>query len=274
MNAPWTPLEPALALQIVAWIYAIAVAVASLEYLSLRAEFDDRGAFSWRVYRASGSRASATRWLDAVQARVFGSRGVTALLCLQLACVAVILLAPPRTWPQWVGLALSTLVLLLLTARQRYGQDGADQMTLIVGITCTMTFAPGSTETAMQIGLWFLALQAVLAYLSAGIAKLVSDVWRRGLAVGLVVDTASYGSRAAGELLRRLTWMGRLLTWGTVVFELTFVLALIGPWQVTIALLVGGVVFHVGIAAVMGLNNFIPAFVSTYPAVLWASQAW
>lgn len=272
MNPPWAALDATGALQQVVWVYAVAVGLATVEYLSVIEEFGDRGAFSWKVFRASGSYRANEHWFNRTQALVFGRTGTSWLLWLQVAAVPVLAFAPSRSVVQWSALVVSTLVLLLLTARQRYGQDGADQMTLIVGIVCVLTFGPLSSDLAMQLGLWFIALQATLAYLSAGAAKLLSPVWRRGLAVGLVVDTASYGSRAVSVLLRRWPWVGKTATWGTIAFEMAFVLALVGPWCVTGSVLAAGILFHVGIAAVMGLNNFVPAFISTYPAVLWTSQ--
>jgi hypothetical protein len=268
LTASWAAAD---ALQLVVWIHAVAVLLAAAEYLWVREDFGERGAMSWKVFRASGSGAYRGLVPDTVQRRLFGRRGMTAMLWAQIAAVMIFVIAPPRSWAQWTALAVSTLILLLITARQRYGQDGADQMNVIVGITCVVAYGPFHSEVVMLAGLWFLALQAVLAYLSAGIAKVISPVWRRGLAVGMVVDTASYGSRAAGELLRRHAWIGRALTWGTVAFELTFVGALVAPLPVTVTILAAGVLFHLGIAVVMGLNNFVPAFLSTYPAVLFVS---
>jgi len=260
------------ALQLVVWIHAVAVLLTAAEYLHDRRDFGERGAMSWKVFRASGSGAYRTLVPEGIQRRLFGLRGMTAMLWIQIGAVLVFAVAPARSWLQWCGLLTSTVVLLLITARQRYGQDGADQMNLIVGITCVIVFGPFQSETVMTIGLWFLALQVTLAYLSAGIAKVISPVWRKGLAVGMVVDTASYGSRSAGDLLRRYSWIGRVLTWGTIAFELVFVIALIAPPPVTLGILAAGVLFHLGIAFVMGLNNFVPAFLSTYPAVLFAAS--
>jgi hypothetical protein len=85
------------------------------------------------------------------------------------------------------------------------------------------------------------------------------------------VNTASYGSPEAGALLGKYPWLGRLATWSTLVFELGFVLVFVVPPPLVVVPLALGVMFHAGIAAVMGLNNFVWAFTSTYPAVLFVS---
>jgi hypothetical protein len=42
------------------------------------------------------------------------------------------------------------------------------------------------------------------------------------------------------------------------------------PWR--LLFLGWGVAFHLGCAVVMGLNNFLWAFIATYPALLFAAD--
>lgn len=259
------------AAQIVIWVHAFSVTVASLEYLRLSADFGQTGAFGWNVFRTARDAFQGSRVLDKVQRVLFGRAGTTVVIAVQMTAVLVAAVLPMRTWPQWLALLVSAVGLGLLAWRQRYGEDGADQMNLIVAVTLVLTVGPFQSVPALQLGLLFVAAQLVLSYTSAGIAKLISPVWRSGQAVGLVVNTASYGSRQSGAALKRLPWVGRVLTWSVIVFEMSFLLALFLPWPWVAIPMALGVFFHMSIAVVMGLNNFVPAFLSAYPALLYTS---
>lgn len=257
--------------QLVIWIHAISLTVAGLEYLRVSADFGERGAFAWSVFRTARDTVRLPPALHRVQAALFRRTGSVVLVAIQLTAIFAAALLPMRTWSQWIALLVSSVTLGLLAWRQRYGEDGADQMNLIVSVSLLLTVGPFQSDTALKIGLIFIAAQLVLSYASAGIAKIVSPVWRSGRAVGLVVDTASYGSRQAGAVLKKWPSFGRLLTWSVIVFEVSFVAAVFLPWPWIVLPLALGALFHTSIAFVMGLNNFVPAFLSTYPAVLYTS---
>lgn len=257
--------------RVVIWIHVVSVVVATLEYLRVSADFGERGAFAWSVFRTARGGYRLPPALRRIQAALFRRTGSVVLLAVQVAAVLAAALLPMRTMGQWLALLVSSTCLGLLAFRQRYGEDGADQMNLIVSVALVLTVGPFQSDTALRIGLAFIAAQLVLSYASAGIAKVVSPVWRSGRAVGLVVDTATYGSRQAGAVLRRWPRLGYLLTWAVIVFEVSFVAMVFLPWPWVMVPLAVGATFHASIALVMGLNNFLPAFLSTYPAMLYSS---
>jgi hypothetical protein len=256
----------------VTYIYVAAVVVTTLEYLSIMDEFSERGFYSWKLFRATGPSWRTPRPLAHAQSLIFGKVGTGTLLVLRLLAALPAALLPVATWPQWLAMGVLATVSAALAFRQKFGEDGADQMTLIVGSTCFLAAGPFQSPTVMKAGLWFLALQAVLAYSSSGIAKLVSPIWRGGSAIGLILNTASYGSREVGLLITKYPAMGRLVTWGVIGFEVAFPMILFLPRPLVLLGLGIGAVFHVSIAVVMGLNNFLWAFLSTYPALLYVSH--
>jgi hypothetical protein len=79
-----------------------------------------------------------------------------------------------------------------------------------------------------------------------------------------------YGSPA---WVRRLATPRRcqLLAIAVIAFETTFPLAFIDPW-LSLALIGIGLCFHVANAIVFGLNRFLFAWASAYPALLFCSQ--
>ena len=61
-----------------------------------------------------------------------------------------------------------------------------------------------------------------------------------------------------------------ILGWAVIVFEVSFPLVLLTPLSIAIGILAIGVMFHLGSAAVMGLNSFVWPFPATYACVLAA----
>lgn len=256
---------------VVILLHASATTLAGLEYIRLRADFGRNGAYAWRVFRTARFSTQNSRPLAKLQDRLFGRRGTVAVIAVQLFAVLAAAALPARSWAQWVALLFSCLAIGLLAWRQRYGEDGADQMNLIVAVTLAITVGPFQSIFVTQVGLAFLAGQMVLAYSSAGFAKLISRVWRSGLAVGMVVNTASYGSQQVGTLLQKFPLVGRMTTWTVIAFEVSAPLWLFLPWPWVVLPMGIGIAFHLSIAFIMGLNNFVFAFLSVYPAFLYTS---
>jgi hypothetical protein len=82
------------------------------------------------------------------------------------------------------------------------------------------------------------------------------------------LHTQWLGRPALARLVQRHPSLLFALVWSVIGFELAFSLSVVAPAPVTILLLLTGVVFHVGIAVVMGLNDFLWVFVAMYPNVL------
>lgn len=159
---------------------------------------------------------------------------------------------------------------VLFNYRRAFGDDGSDQMNTVVVAVLALCVGPHSTAFLLDLGLWFLAAQACLAYCAAGISKLVSPMWRSGEAVYRIFNTATYGTEAIASVLRDRRGLNVFLCWSVIMIETLFPLALVAPTPITLAFLVWGALFHAQCAAIMGLNSFLWAFLSTYPAVFFA----
>jgi hypothetical protein len=81
--------------------------------------------------------------------------------------------------------------------------DGADQINIVTLITISICFAINSTPEIKRIGIIFLGGHLGFAYFVSGFAKLISPVWRNGLAAEGVLTTASYGSGLSQELVKK-----------------------------------------------------------------------
>ena len=162
------------------------------------------------------------------------------------------------------GLAAALAFNLL---RCGYGADGADQMFVIVltGLTVASTFPPDSL--GVWFGLWFIAAQLTLSYTVSGWAKVLGPRWRDGSGLAGVFSTYGYGFRAISRLFNAYPLMSFTVSWLVIVWEATFGLAWFLPPGGMIFYLTLGVLFHLGVGLVMGLNNFIFAFLAPYPIV-------
>jgi hypothetical protein len=129
---------------------------------------------------------------------------------------------------------------------------------------------PGDVHVA-QASLWFIAIQGCLSYFVAGIAKVISPVWRSGEAVRRILGTRTYGSRRSASLVSGRDGVCVALSWLVMLFECTFPLALAFGITGFAIFAVLGIFFHITNAVIMGLNTFVWAFVATYPAILFCA---
>lgn len=256
-------------------IGAVGVSIDALEFAVSRRTLSESGIFAPSVLRTGwggGTFAAADRPL----AWLFAYPRVLSLLALQLAGAAVLLsLALTGGGRPALGAGAAATILasrMLLFARNQYGHDGSDQMFLVVFAATTVAWLGIGTVVATAAML-YLAAQAVLAYAVAGIAKVVSPVWRGGAALEGILDTVALGWPPLAGFLRRHRRLSRVACAGVVAFEcLVPLLVLAGPPWVWLAL-TGGVLLHAGTAFAMGLNNFFWAFCATYPALVLLAES-
>lgn len=258
-----------IAAQLVTSIAAVGVVINALELLVTRKNlltFHD-----WNVLRTqyrvlSGRSPSPLEW-SVSSGNVFR----VAIALQAVAAICLVIFFHSGAWA--IGLCGYILaVRLLLGLRLIYGFDGSDQMHAIVW-SGVLVFLASPSASIKDLALAFIAAQLLLSYLTSGIAKLLSPIWRSGKAVGLIVRTESYGHRNAHRLIERLHLSGPLSR-GTMMLEVIGpLLVLMGP-RTTIVFICCGVIFHLGSAIIMGLNSFVWAFIACFPAVLYISERW
>ena len=249
---------------------AIGVAVSTLEFWAIAASFSPSGVYSWRILQWRFGIPGRIRTSPLV-ATAFDERGIRVLLLVRLAALAWVVVVPLGSLWFTAGMALLVASNLIFTWRRLYGDDGSDQMNTIILVTLLLTVGPHANGFLLKLGLWFIALQACLSYTTAGIAKLVSPIWRNGEAIFRIFNTGTYGLSPVARLLERRRWLNRLLCWTVIGMETLFPLCLILPSPWNWVFLGWGFLFHLQCAIVMGLNSFLWAFVATYPAILLAS---
>jgi hypothetical protein len=232
--------------------------------------WSDDGFMAWRILRTRPQLSSP--WRRSVTDHIFGYRATLCLVVCRLVCAALLLFRAAAI--QDSGL----LVLLILTGaalqfRHLVSGDGSDQMINIVLVGLLVSTLSGGTLIAAGFG--FIAFQSILSYLTSGIVKAISPIWRTGDAVSMILRTQTYGTPRLAFWLSQRPGLDKFLAWGVIAFETMFPMALLLPTPAFIAILGLGVVFHLTNAVVMGLNVFFWAFVSTYPSLIYLhSRVW
>ncbi len=247
------------------------LSISTLEFLAISGSFAPDGVYSWSILRLryfGGMGTLLAQTLDPIG----DVRGVRLFLLARLALIAG-LFAVPIGGPAF-SLLLALLVVsnVLFTMRRTIGDDGSDQMTSIILCTTLLCVGPHSDTFVLRCGLGFLAGQAALSYAVAGIAKLISPIWRSGDAIYLIFNTCTYGNRGLASVLKNRRYLRRLLCWSVIVVETLFPLCLVLPQPFLWFFLIAAGLFHLGCAIIMGLNSFFFAFTATYPIVYYVSS--
>jgi hypothetical protein len=166
-------------------ICLVGLAISTLEFIFISRSFGPEGVYSWPILRLrylSGPGAVAVSVLRPIE----GLTGIRVFLLARLAIILALFAAVPGDMAFTLLVALLVFTNMLFTMRRTIGDDGSDQMNSIVLCTVLLCASPLSDRFIFMCGIWFLASQAALSYIVAGIAKLVSPVWRSGDAIYLV----------------------------------------------------------------------------------------
>jgi hypothetical protein len=249
-------------------LVAIGVVLGAVELLVSLREFRPQGIFDPKVIRGEMAVGFGPDWGGMLSTPAAAG----AVTSMRLLAGLALLLAPWNPTLQacaWSAIAASSL---FMRWRRQLGDDGADQMILIMSTAFALSSILHSAPGALEAGAYFVGAQACLSYVVAGVAKLLGPDWRAGNVIPLILATRTYGARRVASFLHRHALPTKILCWGTIALETSFVLAPVLPLPLLIALLAMGAGMHLGIAALMGLNGFFWAFVATYPAIVFLNQ--
>ena len=251
----------------VTMISAVSVVVTSLEAISNRTLFKDKGLLSWRIQRIRFRNSLVRSFGDVV----LNDRAVPILFAIRGLGGGILILSVITQALLSVSVCAVVAVAVttdLLSLRDGYGGDGADQMMLLTFSAAAVALLR-NTELVVYAALAFISLQALLSYVTAAIAKLFSDRWGTGRALVGIMSTHAYGWPTLHRFLMNHQPTARMAEWSVVVFQLLLPIGVIAGGHYLLAALLGGAIFHVMTAIVMRLHSFTWAFVAAYPAIFW-----
>ena len=253
MNAPMSE-----TIRLIEQLTALALCIQSIELIQLRRVMSDQGIWSWSLLRSEGR--------SALFELLLRYPNVMLLVALQL-LLAVLLLALPH--PALNCLLLGTALLICIRFRGTFN-GGSDYMTvLLLLVTSIARLLP---TAGVQLGcLWYISIQLSASYFIAGIVKLRRSSWREGTALPAIFALPQYRVPRLSQLLADHPGAARLLSWGVLLFEVAFPLALSGP--LSCACFLGlAFLFHLSNACILGLNRFLWIWPAAYPALFLCSS--
>jgi hypothetical protein len=252
-----------------AHLTALSVALQALELLQVRNSFADDGVFAWSELRRDY--AQSPRLLQRALDGLLSASSFTLLLLIQL-LLAVVL--PWLVHPLWPALLFATVLLASVRFRGSYN-GGSDAMTLVVLLGLSVARCQDASPAAPPwgaLGLAYIAAQLVLSYWVAGLAKLRHASWRDGRALTSLVQVRQYVVPALLTRLLRAPSVARPMSWALIAFECAFPVTLMLGSRSAALMLALGAAFHLAIALGLGLNRFLWAWLSAYPALWFWSQ--
>jgi hypothetical protein len=209
-------------------------------------------------------------WVRPLLDAAFEPVAYRAMLMLR-AGLAVLLMAGHL--PAEGAVVLFVMALLLLFRWRGAFNGGSDFMTL-VGLTGLLIAhgvgAFAGMAQGWRAGLWYVTLQAATSYFMSGWVKLLRPEWRSGSALPFFLDTGVYGPLAAHSVLRR-PLVARACAWAFTLWEGCFPLALLDV-RLALAFCAVAAAFHFLVFWYFGLNRFFWAWLTTFPAVLYAAS--
>lgn len=250
-------------------VASVGVLISSLEALSMRAQYQDHGLFGWPTLRTRSALTAGAGFWAHLLTHFLAYPNVLYLLSVRAMAAASLIIGVGGLWTRLAIASIFVTDALIFGVRHQR-RTGAESMGRIIFGALFLAQVVANSSLAEQACLWFIALQACLAYAGNGWSKLRQPVWREGTVVFTVTHSRIFGYPPAARLLRRHPFPGKLLTWGALAMECLFPLVLVAGRPACWIFLGGGLAFHLLNGFFMGLNNFLWMFAATYPAILYS----
>jgi len=250
-------------LQLVRWLLFLSLTISSLHNISNSSAFGQNGLLAWSLQKyAYQEKGLEWTFLD----NLFGRTGFVLLNLLRLALLAA------GFANVFLPLVLPALLLVsvVIYIRAFLPMSGADQLNTIV-LTCLVPGSMVPSPAIHAISLCAIAGQVIFCYFSNGLLKTQAPGWWKGTHLKTLLLTGNY-SRKGVAGLAAITGQPLFRALGSmiVIWELSAILAPFLPAALLWTYLGAGILFHLTIAVVMGLNTFFWSYVSTYPAILFS----
>ena len=255
--------DAATCLGVMRWLIAGWMALTALQWLVSASLFAQDGLVPWPALAAQRRRPRLGR----IRRRM----SVTLLrTILAVELVAAIILAVSGAFDATV-VCLSVLIVChagLIVLSGEFWADGAAKMGMIAmaGALIVAIGVRAHDPAIALAGIIVAGGQLTLSYAVAGWSKLAIRTWRDGTELQRSMAAEAWGHPVAARLTR-----GRPLaiaaSWGVMLLEALFPLALLLPAPWLAAALALMLLFHLATAVFMGLNLFPWAFAAAYPAV-------
>jgi len=245
----------------------ISLLIQTLEFLFLRAPVSARGI--WAPQLVLGDLAHAAGFTQRLFAALYTERLWLAHLILRL-IAALALIVFGTSLPLMSFLFVSTVIVLIRWRGAFNG--GSDFMTLVVlsGLMiASLGQAFGEAELGWRAGLYYIAIHSASSYFISGAIKLRNADWRSGKALPLFLDESIYGPLGPKSVFWNRS-IAIACSWAFILWECLIPIAFLDPVLSLIYCVIAGF-FHLLVFWYFGLNRFVFAWISTFPALIYLS---
>lgn len=250
----------------------IYILIDSFEKISIYKEYLTGGVLSWSLLRKNSfftsKPASFRNFVDII----FPVRPWMLLIGLRIG-LSVVLLILPFNSPLFVLLYTCLFVIgsLVNLRNLAYMAETENRFSLvIIGTLLLRSLVP--TDVVTLASLWFVALQVCIAYLTAGIAKLMNADWRKGNGFKYMATSSELVAAPKINIyFEEHKTLARTINWLIIVFECTFSVGLFVPVTFWF-FLAGGIVLQIAIAFGLRMGKFFWIWIAAYPALIFIAQ--
>lgn len=245
------------------WLLFLSMTIASLQNIANTLAYSARGLLAWPflkyVYQYAFFEAPAFNTL-------FGRTG---LLTLNLVRLTLLVAGAASYALPWVLTGLF-VIQIALYLRGFLTVSAADQVTTIILIYLLVNAWLPSAGTLCLCGI---AIQTLFCYFANGLIKTLEPRWTSGVHLKAILLTENYSRKFIAKKAKRTGLpVFRLLSRIVIIWELAALAAPFLPTTLLWVFLGFGILFHLAIALVLGLNTFFWSFISTYPAILFLNK--
>lgn len=245
-------------------LIGLAVLLQSVELIRIAPSLADTGVWDWRILREEYRFLGPLRFLLDLLLRFPN------VLYLFLARSLGGLLLTLYSHPLLLLFLLVSSVLISLRWRGTFN-GGSDYMSIIVLSALLLASSASESSVLPHACLLYIGLQTISSYFISGIVKLKKRNWRHGLALPVFLANCIYQETALIKSFRENRGLMLCGSWGIMLFEIGFPLALISP-GFSGAILSVALLFHLANFYLFGLNRFLFAWAAAYPAVYYCSS--
>jgi len=241
--------------------------IQTIEFLNLRGPLSARGVWSYEI--GQDDLAHASRLVRAFFC--FVSREDVLFAHLALRLVASLALVVIGASLPLIGFLFAGTVIVLIRWRGAFN-GGSDFMTIVVLsglLIASLLSALGEAELGWRAGLIYIAIHSISSYFISGGVKLLNPEWRSGKALPLFLDGGVYGPLPATSLYWRRP-MALTCSWAFIIWECLAPLAFFDAFFALVYCAIAGV-FHGLVFWYFGLNRFVFAWLSTFPAIIYVA---
>jgi hypothetical protein len=246
-------------------LVSIGLVIDSLEFLYNTKHLHESGIFSNKIYQKlyEGANGIFYRFNHAISRSVVYFKMLVVVRLLLIGIINI----PGLVQYYFICLIVLFFIEVLINNRFLFGRDGSDQMDIMILLGLASVYLLRNEKLEI-IGIAFIAFQSCLSYATSGIAKLISPTWTSGNAIVHILNANSYGMRKVSIFFDAVTIRKKSACIMVIVWECLMPLSVFAPRYIMYSLLAMGLVFHLLIAIVMGLNKFFWSWLATYPAII------